>query len=381
MFELGDVKNFDVERGGFAVRTILVAVLWTILLGSSLGYTVKYAIELTALVKDAPTVAKHRGTIRIGVFNWAGYYPLVVAQELGLFKKYGLDVELVPGKTTGELNDWIRTGRTQATVGVLADFVILRDLGTPIRMMTATDYSLADVIVGRPSLKKPHDLIGKRIGLAELNSFAEYFVIRSLELSGINPRTVDLYTVPAQQVPEAILNGEIDAGHTWDPALARGLRRGLKPVLSSSTNPRLVIDGIAFRSEITQTLDAPLAIIRAFFEAMAFQKTDSGKFTAIVSKYFRIDPAEAQRYLEEDIRFADLDENIRLYGANGILKTEALEIARFFADRGMGNPEDDLKSLIDESVIRRLEDEQTIGFSPSPQNGRATSRVDKSLRR
>ena len=369
------MKNLDVELGGFTVRTILVAVLWTVLLGASLGYTVKYGFELTELVKDVPTIAKHQGPIRIGVFNWAGYYPLVVAKELGLFKKYGVDVELVTGRTIGELNDWIRTGRTQATVGVLADFVILRDLGTPIRMMTATDYSLADVILGQPSIRKPQDLIGKRIGLAELNSFAEYFVVRSLELSGIKPRSVKLYTVPAQQVPEAILKKEIDAGHTWDPALSQGLQRGLKPVLSSATNPRLVIDGIAFRHEITQTIDIPLAINRAFFEAMAIQKTNSNQFTIIVSKYFGISTADARKYLDEDIRFADLDENIRLYGANGILKNEARAIGQFFAERGMGSPEDDLKSLIDESIIRRLEEERMIGLSPSSQKGRWTSQL------
>lgn len=372
-------KTNDNEPPGFAIKTILIAIVWAVLLASALGFSVKYAIELSQLVTSSKEVAPPHGTIRIGVFNWPGYYPLVTAQELGFFAKRGLKVELVKANTIGELNDWIRTGRTQVSVGVLADFIVLRNLGTPIQMMTATDYSLADVILARSDIKNPRDLTGKRIGLAELNSFAEYFVIRSLELSGVNPRSVRLYTVPVDRVPEAISSGEIDAGHTWEPTLSRGLQRGQRTVLSSAQNPRLVIDGIAFREEVSQDITIPLAVTEAFFEALAILKTDPVSFASIPAHYFGLTREQTQRFIDEDVRFTDLDENIRLYESGGVLRGEADAIVRFFNERGMGGDKTDLKKLIDDSVIRRIEDERAIGAADGNPDGFSTSKLDRQI--
>lgn len=365
----------ETEPTGFAIKTIFITAIWTVMLGSAIGYAIKYGLELTRVV-DTARANVHEGPVRIGVFSWPGYYPLVVAKRLGLYEKYGVQVELVKGRSIGELNDWIRTGRTQASVGVLADFIVLRSLGAPVQMLTATDYSLADVILGNGLLKGPRDLNGKRIGLSELNSFAEYFVIRSLELSGVNTRSVKLYTVPFERVPDAILAGEIDAGHTWDPALSIGLQRGLKRIISSAENPRLVIDGIAFRAEISQDITIPLAITRAFFEAQALQKTDPVQFASIAAGYFEMTTEQAQKFIDEDARFADLDENINLYEPNGLLRKEAQSITQFFNERGMGGNTADLEKLIDDSVIRRIEDERAVGYVPSTQDGMATSSSD-----
>jgi NitT/TauT family transport system substrate-binding protein len=355
--------------------SFITAVVWILLFGVALGYSIRYGFELSRLVSATTSKPTHRGPIRIGVYNWPGFYPLVTAQELGLFKKHGVEVELVEGKTIGELNDWIRTGHTQVTVGVLADFIILRSLGTPLQMILATDYSLADVIVGLPTLRKPRDLTGKRIGLAELNSFAEYFVIRSLELAGVNSHSVQLRTISPDQVADAILKGEIDAGHTWDPYLTEGLRRGLRPILSSAENPRLVIDGIAFREEVAQNLEATIAIARSFFEALQLQKTDPKTFAAIPAKYFRITEAQAQKFIDEDVKFTDLDENIHLYEESGVLRTEARAIASFFDERGMRSEPKDLAKLIDDTVIRRFEDERAMGAEGGAGSGKSAAEV------
>lgn len=362
-FDDQNSSNSPPEQPGFSVRTILISLLWTIALATALGFAVKFGHDLSGLVGTQHQAPRHEGPVRIGVFSWAGYYPLVTAQELGLFKKHGVDVELAHAKTIGELNDWIRTGRTQVSVGVLVDFIILRSLGTPIRMMVATDFSIADVILSRRDIKTPKDLIGKRIGISELSSFAEYFVVRSLELAGVDPSEVYFRTVLPDEIPSAIIRGDIDAGHTWNPALQEGLQRGLTPLLSSSQNPRLVLDGIVFRAEVTQDHEIPIGIIRAFFEALALQKTDPVAFAGIPAKYFGITREQAQKFIDEDAHFTDLDENIRLYAPQGTLRKEAILVSRFFAERGMGSDASDVDALIDDTVIRRIEDERAIGLS------------------
>ncbi len=359
-----------------SIRTrVIAAAVWTLLLLTSIVFIVKYSVELTRLVSTPSAAVPHTGAVRIGVGNWPGYYPIVTAQKLGLFKKYGVDVELVEAKTAAELNDWIRTGRTHVTAGILADFIVLRNLGVPINMMLATDHSLADVIVARRGIHKPADLSGQRIGIAELNSYAEYFVVRSLELAGVNPRTVHFRTVAVDRVPAAILAGEIDAGHTWNSALSEGLPRGLRTVLSSSENPRLIIDGIAFREEISLDEDIPVAISRAFFEALELQKTDPVAFAAIPAAYFGITNEQAQKFIDHDVDFIGLEENIRLYENDGPLRKEARAITAFFSERGMNSNPSDLAKLIDDTVIRRLENERAMGADKIPHKQKSRDEV------
>lgn len=367
------------EPRGFAVKTILIGMAWTILFGLALGYVVKFGLELSHIVNSEQTDL-HEGPIRIGVYNWPGYYPVIVASEAGLFKKYGVAVELVTSKTVSELNDWIRTGYTQATVGTLPDFIILRAHGTPIRMMMATDYSVSDVVLAKPSIRGPKDLIGKKIGLSELNSFAEYFLIRSLELNGIRAQSVNLYTVPPEHIADAILSGEIDAGHTWDPSLADGLKRGLRPVLTSAQNPRLVIEGMAFRNEVLRDVNGdiriPLGVARAIFEALEMQQKDPAQFASVAAKFFGIAPEAAQTFISNDVRYTDLDENIHLYAVEGLLRQEAHKILKFFSERGLGGEQADLEHLIDDSVILRMEDERTIGANRKERRGSPASGLD-----
>lgn len=355
--------------------------VWSVLFIISIGATVKYGCEVSNLIDPLASKSQHDGPIRLGVYNWAGYYPLVVAQEKGFFKKHGLNIELVKAETIGELNDWLRNGVTQASVGVLTDFVVLQNLGTPIQMMVATDYSLADVVLGNPKLQSPRDLEGRRIGISELNSFAEYFVVRSLEMAGVNPRKVNFYTVPIDNVPKAILNGTIDAGHTWDPALSAGLRQGLKPILSSAQNPNFVISGLAFRSEITANGAIPLAITRSFFEALTLQKTDPVAFASIPAKYFEIAAEDAQRFIDENIKPIDLDENIRIYQKGGLLAQEARAITAFFGRRGLEIDPKDIDRLLNDSVVRRIEDDRAMSLRSKSKSKRKFSyrTIDKSL--
>lgn len=334
--------------------------VWGVLLVASLGATVKYGFDASDLISSSNSYHKHRGPVRLGVYNWAGYYPLVVAFEKGLFKKNGVDVELVKADTIGEINEWLRIGVTQASAGVLTDFIVLQNLGTPIQMLVATDYSLADVLLGGPRLQSPKDLEGQRIGISELNSFAEYFVVRSLEIAGVNPRKINFYTVPTVDVPKAILEGKIDAGHTWDPALSEGLKQGLRPVLSSAENPSFVISGLAFRAEIAESSEISLAISRAFFEALELQKTDPIAFASIPAKYFGIATEDAQRFIDENVKLIDLDENIRIYQKGGLLASEARSITSFFGRRGLEIDPVELDRLLDDSVIRRLEDDRAM---------------------
>lgn len=263
--------------------------LWGLGFSLSLATAIFYAYQLSHFLNGEPAKRRLHGTIQIAIIDWAGYYPIAVAKELGLFEQYGLNVDVRLAPNLIEMNDWIRTGKIQAATGVLADFYLMRDLGAPIQMIMATDYSLGDTLLAGKHIRTVHDLIGKRIGIAEMNSWAEYFIFELLRTSGVDPEKVQFRTFAPDRIPKAIHDGEIDAGHTWDPVLSAGIKSGLHPVLSSKIKPQLVISGLAVREEILGLTDdgysVDLGLVQAIFEAQKIATDDPVRFARTAQRF------------------------------------------------------------------------------------------------
>ena len=60
------------------------------------------------------------------------------------------------------------------------------------------------------------DLIGKKIGVTK-KSGAEFLFGRFLTLNGLSLQDVEIVDLKPLEIVESLLNGDIDAGFTWDP--------------------------------------------------------------------------------------------------------------------------------------------------------------------
>lgn len=328
--------------------------MWALAFATAMGLTLRYTLELISFTTSDPKRPVHQGTIFVGAFDWSGYYPLVIAEKLGYFSELGLDVQTVKSNSIAELNDSIRTGRVQVSPGTLADFIILKSLATPIRLVALTDESLTDVILASPSIRSPKELEGKRVGLTEFNSFAEYFLSKSLEAAGVDTHTISYYRIPTADVPNAILRGEIDAGHAWDPYLSEGIQRGLKPILTSGEFPNLVLSGLVFREEIMGLPDVPVKIFHAYLKALELRSTDPKLFAKVAAEYFDHTPEMALHFIETNARIIDLAENVQTFKKDGSLRRNMKSITDFFATRGLPDFANEIEPLIDASILNSV---------------------------
>ncbi|MBK7893200.1 MAG: ABC transporter substrate-binding protein [Bdellovibrionales bacterium] len=269
---------------------------------------------------------------------------------------------------------------SSAATGVLADFYLLRDLGAPIQMIVATDYSLGDTLLAGKHIRTAHDLIGKRIGIAEMNSWAEYFIFELLRTAGIDPEKVQFRTFAPDQIPKAIQDGEIDAGHTWDPVLSAGIKSGLRPLLSSKIRPQLVISGLAVREEILGLTDdgysVDVGLVQAIFEAQKIATDDPVRFARIVQRFLFTNNVEwsESSIIESMTRntdLCDLKKNTEGFAENGVFRVETTNISNFFEARGVTSTKVAAIDLLNDNAIRRIEDETTLHAGKStPQAGK-----------
>ena len=225
--------------------------------------------------------------LRVGWHPWPGYFPIVIADELDLFSKHGVNVEVIFYEGNSFSHPKLQAGELDAATGTLTD-ALLMDGQQPgnVRVVLTADYSYGgDVIVATPDIATVADLRGKSIG-TNLGSFSELFVLEMLRANDLTLDDVTLVNVEARDVP-GTMPQTIQAGHTWEPQTSEALAKGYHIIFSSAHTPGLIPDLVIFRSAVTQ--DRPnqvRAFIAAWLEAPRFGKLTLRKVIKLLPTRF-----------------------------------------------------------------------------------------------
>jgi NitT/TauT family transport system substrate-binding protein len=232
-----------------------------------------------------------------------------VAQEEGLFKKNGLDVELVHIPSTsrviqvmlaGELHYSYMDGRNSVTAALQgADVVILA--GVANRLVFS--------FMARPEIKGVGDLKGKKIGITRIGSSTHSVTLWVMNKYGLKPDEYQLLQlVDVPNIFTAIAAGQIDAGALSPPTNFRGRKAGLTELIDlSKDGPEYVSVAIGSRrSVIKANEEMTRRFIRGYSEGVQFLKANKAAGIRAIQKYARIkDPeileatyGEARAYIE-----------------------------------------------------------------------------------
>ena len=135
------------------------------------------------------------------------HMPVYLAQELGLYKKYGLnDVKIVSlaggvyvyrAMLAGNLD----VGMSPATVTAVA-----RSKGSQTKNILANLLKYEASLVVRDNVKDMADLKGKRIGIQEPGGFADLISRSVLRAAKIDAKEVNFVTIATEDVPALVAN-------------------------------------------------------------------------------------------------------------------------------------------------------------------------------
>ena len=158
-----------------------------------------------------------------------------IATEAGLFKKYDLDFRLVfipssPVATAATLNGDAEIGVTGA-VGNVRAFV---QGFTDLVFIGGIKNFLTHSILGKPEIKRPEDLRGKKIGVGRFGGNTHYFTIQALKRLGMdaNKEVQMVQTGGGPETLAALLGGSIDAAGLVAPGDSAALARGFRYVIN-----------------------------------------------------------------------------------------------------------------------------------------------------
>jgi ABC-type nitrate/sulfonate/bicarbonate transport system substrate-binding protein len=158
-----------------------------------------------------------------------------IAQEAGLFKKHDLDFQLIFISSSGVA--------TAATLGGDAEIALTGGIGnlrayvqgaSDIVFIGGVKNILTHSLMGKPDIKRPEDLKGKRVGVGRIGSNTHYFVIQALRRYGMDANK-DIQPIQTGGGPEtlaALVSGGLDAAAMTAPADVRAVAQGYRFVIN-----------------------------------------------------------------------------------------------------------------------------------------------------
>jgi len=285
--------------------------------------------------------------------------PLWLAQDAGLFEKYGLKVEIRAPKSGEDLVE--RISRDEAQIYVATANWIVSGIGDgkDLVFFANTGYSVLK-LVARPEITRPQDLRGKKVGTGELNSSQDRITRQALQRLGLNPdRDVTLVPFGSRSIQRlnALLQGEIDATTSNEDNLFELERRGEMNkirVLADNESLKLFIGaGVDFavtRSLLANSRDVVKRFVQALSEAIALARRERGEADRIYARYLNVkDPALLEFMYRTYVQGAIPE---RPYPK---LDNVALGIEEFGAKPGLKGKR--AEDLTDQSLVRDLEKE------------------------
>ncbi|MFM0735994.1 ABC transporter substrate-binding protein [Paraburkholderia xenovorans] len=156
------------------------------------------------------------------------YLPVILADQLGYFRREGLDVRVVSAPAGIDTSTELVAGAIQGAVGFYDHTIELQSRGLDVQSVVVLGQSagLVELAPRDGKMKTMADAKGRRLGVTGFGS-STYFLTRYLvERAGVPS---DQYTIVPlaneSAFEKAIVDGKVDAGMIEEPTATRMLTR------------------------------------------------------------------------------------------------------------------------------------------------------------
>jgi len=236
--------------------------------------------------------------IRVGILPIEDSLPVVIAEESGLFKKSGLDVELIHFSSAVERDAALTAGEIDAVITDPLAVILLRDKGYDIRIASLclgkTPEEGVFAILASPNseIKEVEDLNGKEIAVS-LNTIIEYALDLMLSDYNISYTKISIPKIPVRM--QALLNGNIEVAVLPEPLASYAVSKGAKLILSDAMlNESITQTVIVFRGDVEE--EKIQKFLEAYREAVREINSNKEKYREKFIEIARVPEDIARNY-------------------------------------------------------------------------------------
>jgi NitT/TauT family transport system substrate-binding protein len=272
----------------------------------------------------APAAAQSDMTIRIAYIPFEASAQLFYAQELGLWSKAGLNVQLQPNPFGAAIAAAVASGAIDigyATIMTLASAHSKKLPFTIVAAANAFDVSQPPggmLMSASKDIRKGVDLNGKTIGSPGLNTLGEYGVRAWVDAGGGDATTLKFVELPFSEMPAALSTGRIDAAFVAEPFVgpAKKVAHTVAVEFDAIANSFLVAGWFTTNEWAKSHQRAVALFAQSMREAVEWAQKNPAQCPAILAKYLKVDPvvvaASPRTYFAKALDPAQLQPGIDL---------------------------------------------------------------------
>lgn len=209
------------------------------------------ALALAVLCGTCVASAQEQPVIHVALSPFEAQSNVYYAQDLGLFKRAGLNIEIQQVQGSGLIVAGIIGGSLQIGAGAQIPLVTARERGFDVVLIapgTLSDFASqrSGILTAATSpLRSGKDLNGKAVGVNTLGSIDQISVQSWVDKNGGDSKTIKFLEVPGTLMLDALTNGRLDAAVMADPTYSIALASGRARILAFAN------DAVAKRFMIT----------------------------------------------------------------------------------------------------------------------------------
>ena len=235
-------------------------------------------------------------SVRMSYGGTAGYQlPLWVNKEIGFYKKYGIDLEIILIAAGSPNIQALLGGSLQVTQTAGSSAMLAAMRGAPVVIVATLENKLPLQLIARPEIKEPQQLRGKKVGINRFGGSNDTAVLMALKAWKIDPRDITmLQTGGTQARMAALMTGRVDATVQSYPEIFQARKLGMNVLadigdFGSYTNT----SNIVIRAYLQQHRSTVKNLIKAQIEAMHYIKTNKEGALRVLRKYLQVSEPEA----------------------------------------------------------------------------------------
>ncbi|HWP23543.1 MAG TPA: ABC transporter substrate-binding protein [Candidatus Binatia bacterium] len=250
---------------------------------------------------SAPALAQESKKIRMAYSAFSiSFLNLFVARDAGLFKKHGLDVELiqmagplpVAALAAGEI-DYL----TGYTTGIVAT-----GQGAPLKGIMVNLRKPPFFLVAEPSVQRAADLTGRRIGIDRVGSLQHLVARLLLKAKGQDPeKAIFTQTGSVSNTVTSLGQGAVSAAVLSGPHNVIMTQKGFREIGSADDLPMafptsgLVVNEAALKGDTARIK----SVIRALLDAAAFCRKEKSWVVHYIQDRWKIEQKIAAKVYDQ----------------------------------------------------------------------------------
>jgi len=247
-------------------------------------------------------LAQELKVLRVGVAEGDDATPTLYAVKAGLFKKFGLDVQVTPMPSGAAALAALSGGAVDIAGSSLLPFLSARNAGLPLTIVAplavySPESVYAAILVKKDSTYKTgKDLNGKTIASPAIKDLNWVASMAWIDKNGGDSSTCKSIEMPGSVIPAALDEGRVDASTVTTPRYIQAVNAGKVRVLGKAYEAIgshfLFAAFVSTNDFANKNADIIARFGRAIRDASAYTNTHHDETMPIYAAFAKIDPKD-----------------------------------------------------------------------------------------